>query len=156
MLKPETGQKSKGGIGVGSWGAVEMPKHPESGSPKEATQLMEPSPVSTLGSPSCGQRRILGPRNTTRPRQSHAVSENNISESSRVATRRVGEFGASQSSRPWCILQWTDAGRPMRPKGCSLSHHRANQNAPAGLWADGGFTFVAGGEVHIVPKGTKD
>jgi hypothetical protein len=49
MLKPETGQKSKGGIGVGSWGAVEMSKHPESGSPKEDTQLMEWSPFSTLG-----------------------------------------------------------------------------------------------------------
>jgi hypothetical protein len=142
MLKPETGQKSKGGIGVGSWGAVEMSKHPESGSPKEATPLMEQSPVSTLGPPSCGQRRILGPRNTTGP----VIV---LSNTSSRAALRLGEFGSSQSSRPWCILQWTDAGRPMRPKGCSLFHHRANQNAPAGLWADGGFTLAAGGEVWL-------
>src|SRR5690554_2360076 len=86
MLKPETGQKSKGGIGVGSWGAVEMPKHPESGSPKEDTQLMEALPVSTLGPPSCGQRRILGPSIACRLLLPVVPQQH---QSSRVATRRV-------------------------------------------------------------------
>jgi hypothetical protein len=67
-MTAETGQNSKSGIDAGLWGVIPMSRrHPESGSPKEDTQLM-----GSLVGAICtgrvwlrgrGQSRILGQRN---------------------------------------------------------------------------------------------